>query len=206
MPVLDKRRRNDPRREATERALLDAALALLDEGVAFADLNVKRITERAGRTRPAFYAHFEDRRELLFALLEQAGGQALNALGPFIAGAGRATEPEVVTSTRALLDSFAQNATLVRAVTEAAGYDDAVAAYWASIVDQIIGGAEQRLQAEGLTVHDAHATATALVWMTERLCYQQTVRRATDLTDDAAVAAISRVWWSTLCMARTQAP
>lgn len=206
VPGLDKRRRNDPRREATERALLDAALALLDEGVAFADLNVKRITERAGRTRPAFYAHFEDRRELLFALLEPAGGDALNALGPFIAGQGPATEIEVETSIRALLAAFAQNATLVRAVIEAAGYDDAVAAYWASIIDQIIHSAEQRLKAEGLAVNDAHATATALVWMTERLCYQQAVRHATGLDDDAAVTAISRVWWSTLRTAREETP
>lgn len=204
MPVLDKRRRNDPRREATERALLDAALSLLDEGVAFADLNVKRITERAGRTRPAFYAHFEDRRELLFALLDQAGGEALSALGPFMAGDGPVKEEEVVTSVRALLAAFAQNATLVRAVIEAAGYDDAVAAYWASILDRIIEGSEQRLRAEGLAARDAHATATALVWMTERLCYQQAARHATDLDDDDAVAAISRVWWSTLRGARSQ--
>jgi AcrR family transcriptional regulator len=198
VPILDKRRRNDPRREATERALLDAALALLDEGVAFADLNVKRITERAGRKRPAFYAHFEDRRQLLFALLEQAGGEALSALGPFIAGEGPATEDEVVASTRALLSAFGQNATIVRAVVEAAGYDDAVATFWASIVDQIIAGSEQRLIVAGLGAEDAHATATALVWMTERLCYQQAVRGATDLDDETAVAAIGRVWWSCL--------
>jgi AcrR family transcriptional regulator len=202
VPVLDKRRREDPRRQATERALLDAALSLLEEGVAFADLNPKRITERAGRTRPAFYAHFEDRRELLFALLEQAGGEALSALGPFLAGDGPATKEEVVASARALLAAFAENATLVRAVVEAAGYDDAVAAYWSSIIDSIIAGSEQRLRSEGLAADDAHATATALVWMTERLCYQHAVRRATDLDDDAAINAISRVWWNSLRAAR----
>lgn len=205
MPILDTRRRNDPRRQATERALLDATLSLLEEGVAFADLNVSRIAERAGRTRPAFYAHFEDRRELLFALLEQAGGEALTALGPFIAAAGPAEQDEVVASTTALLASFGRNATLVRAVIEAAGYDDAVAAYWAAIIDPIIDGSAKRLRAEGLNADDAHATATALVWMTERLCYQQAVRGATGFGDDAAVAAISRVWWSTLTTARAGA-
>lgn len=202
MPVLDKRRRNDPRREATERALLDAALSLLEEGVAFADLNVKRVTDRAGRTRPAFYAHFEDRRALLFALLERAGGEAISALGPFLSGTGAVSEDEVVTSTRALMNAFEANATLIRAVIEAAGYDDAVAAFWASTVAPIIEGSERRLHTAGLPPDEAHATATALVWMTERLCYQQVVRRATDLDDDAAVDAVSRVWWSTLRGAR----
>jgi len=199
---LDKRRREDPRRQATERALMDAALSLLEEGVAFADLSPKRITDRAGRTRPAFYAHFEDRRELLFALLEQAGIQALSALGPFLAGDGPTKEKELVASARALLAAFAENATLIRAVVEAAGYDDAVAAYWASIVDGVIVGAEQRLQSEGLAADHAHNTATALVWMTERLCYQHAVRDATDMDDDDVVAAISDVWWSSLRAAR----
>jgi hypothetical protein len=84
-------------------------------------------------------------------------------------------------------------------------YDDAVAAYWASIVEDVIAGAEQRLQAEGLAADDAHATATALVWMTERLCYQHAVRGATDLDDGAVVTAISRVWWDSLRTARKDA-
>jgi TetR/AcrR family transcriptional regulator, ethionamide resistance regulator len=205
MAILDKRRRDDPRRQVTERAFVDATLSLLDEGASFADLNVSRVAERAGRTRTAFYAHFEDRRELLFALLEQAGGEAMSALGPFLAGDGPVEQDEVVTSTKALLETFARNATIVRAVIEAAGYDDAVAGYWAGIVERIIEGSQARLQAEGLDAEDAKATATALVWMTERLCYQQAVRGATGLNDDAAVAAISRVWWSTLATARAGA-
>jgi AcrR family transcriptional regulator len=202
MTVLDKRRRDDPRRQATERAFLDATLSLLDQGASFADLNVSRIANHADRTRTAFYAHFEDRRELLLALLEQAGGDALTALAPFIAGDVPVEQEQVVRSTRALLETFSRNATLVRAVIEAAGYDDAVANYWAAIVGRIIEGSEQQLRAEGLDADDARATATALVWMTERLCYQQAVRGATGLDDDAAVTAISRVWWSSVCAAR----
>lgn len=205
MSVLDKRSRDDPRRQATERAFLDATLDLLHEGASFADLNVSRIAERAGRTRTAFYAHFDDRRDLLVALLDDAGGEALTALGPFLAADGPVEYDDVVTSTRSLLATFSSNATLLRAVIEAAGYDDAIATYWAGIVDRIIEGSQGRLRAEGATPDDARATATALVWMTERLCYQQAVRGATGLDDDAAVAAISRVWWSSLRTARGDA-
>jgi AcrR family transcriptional regulator len=202
VPVLDKRRRDDPRREATERAFLDATLSLLNEGASFADLNVSRISERAGRTRTAFYAHYDDRRELLFALLEQAGVDALDALEPFLAADGPVEYADLEASTTALLASFATNATLVRTVIEAAGYDEAVANYWAAIIEPIIKGSARRLQSEGLAAGEARATATALVWMTERLCFQQAVRDATGFDDTAAVAGISRVWWSALRDAR----
>lgn len=205
MPILERRSRDDPRRQATERAFLAATLELLEDGASFADLNVSRIAERAGRTRTAFYAHFEDRRELLLALLEQAGGEALGALQPFIAQEGPVEHDDVVTSTRALLESFKGNAALVRAVVEAAGYDEVIATYWNGIVERVIEGSQQRLRAEGLGADEARATATALVWMTERLCYQQAVRGAVGLDDDAAVAALSQVWWSTILTARTDA-
>lgn len=203
MSVLDKRSRDDPRREATEAAFVDATRSLLEEGACFADLNVSRIAERAGRTRTAFYAHFDDRRQLLFALLDGAGVEALSALGAFFAADGPLERDDVVSSTTALLNSFARNSTLVGAVIEAAGYDDTVATYWAGIVGQIIAGSEQRLRAEGLGADEAKGAATALVWMTERVCFQQAVRGATGLDDHAAVAAISQVWWNTLTAART---
>jgi len=173
-------------------------MSLLDEGASFADLNVSRIAERAGRTRTAFYAHFEDRRHLLLALLERFGGDTLAALQPFLAADGPISYADIEASTRAAFETFRKNATLIRAATEAAGYDDEVADYWSSTVDQIIEGSQQRLLAEGLDAEHARATATALAWMSERLTYQQVVREATDLDDEAAAAAISHVWWSSL--------
>lgn len=198
MSVLDKRTRDDPRRQATERAFIEATRALLDEGASFADLNVSRIAERAGRTRTAFYAHFEDRRELLLSLLRDAGGDAIASLGPFLAGRGRISRAEVVASTQALLGSFREHATLVRAVIEAAGYDDQIAVQWSAIIKRIIDGATGRLQTAGLTPATAAAAATSLVWMTERTCYQQAVRNDTDLDDEQIVAGISDIWWNTI--------
>lgn len=193
--VLDKRTRNDPRRQATERALLEATQALLDEGASFADLSVTRIATSAGRTRTAFYAHFDDRRELLLALVQDAGADAIGALEPFLENRGPLTYEEVVASSRALLAAFRRNASLVRAIVEAAGYDEQVAARWSAIIDHIIAGSSQRLQAEGHDPDEAAAMATALVWMTERTCYQQVVRTDTNLDDEQTVAALSEVWW-----------
>jgi TetR/AcrR family transcriptional regulator, ethionamide resistance regulator len=202
MSVLDKRRRDDPRRKATERAFHEATLALLREGGSFADLNVSRIAERAGRTRTAFYAHFEDRRALLMALLEHVGDDVIDALEPFLAITGPIEHDDLTRASAAAMKTFQENATLLRAAIEAAGYDEEVATYWSRIVERAIEGAQIRLQAEGLDADEARATATALAWMSERLCYQQAVRGTTGLTDAAAVNAMSHVWWCAIRAAR----
>jgi TetR/AcrR family transcriptional regulator, ethionamide resistance regulator len=198
MAILDKRTRDDPRRAVTERAFLEATRALLDEGASFADLSVARIAERAARTRTAFYTHFEDRRALLLALLRDAGGQAITALGPFLAGDGPITFEELQAANRGLLNEFAGEASLIRAVTEAAGYDEQIARLWDEIVGRIIEAARHRLEAHGRSEQDARALATALVWMTERTCFQQVVQQSTRLTDDEALHALDQVWWNAI--------
>jgi AcrR family transcriptional regulator len=203
--ILSKRLRDDPRRHATEHAFLRATESLLIEGSSFAELNVQRIAERAGRTRSAFYAHFEDRRELLLALLDEAGEEALSAIDPFLAGEGPVEREELAASVRGLLQSFRRQGVLVRAVVEAAGYDDEIGAYWDGIVGRFAEAARHRLRDEGLSEDEALATATALVWMNERICYRQVVRDETGLDDAAAVGALCDVWWSVLQSARARA-
>ncbi|WP_051183110.1 TetR/AcrR family transcriptional regulator [Nocardia vinacea] len=205
MAVLDKRTRDDPRRRATELAFLHATEALLNEGGSYADLAVSRIAERAGRTRTAFYAHFEDRRELLLALVEEVGGEAFAAIEPFLAVDGPVEYDQLTASTAGLVATFRDHATLLRAVIEAAGYDERIAAYWDGVLGRFVDAARERLRAEGFGEAEAAATAAALIWMTERMCYQQAVRGGTGLDDPAAVAGISDVWWSVLCAARTGA-
>ena len=198
MAVLDKRTRDDPRRRATELACLRATETLLNEGASFAELNVSRIAERADRTRSAFYAHFTDRRELLLELVEEAGGQAFTAIGPFLATDGKVEYRDILTSTRGLLATLREHATLFRAVIEAAGYDDTIAAYWDGVIRRFIAAARDRLCAEGVGSDEAVSTATALMWMTERTCYQQVVRGSTGIDDQAVAVGISEVWWSVL--------
>lgn len=196
--VLEKRTREDPRRQATEQAFLVATKALLDEGASFAELNVSRIAQRASRTRTAFYVHFEDRRALLLALLADAGSDAVSALSPFLDAQGAITYAELTAATAALLRTFQEHSTLVRAVIETAGYDATISEQWSAIVRQVIDGAAARLRAAGMPSDAATASATALVWMTERTCYQQAVRNDTGLTDDQVVTSISDIWWSTI--------
>lgn len=198
MSLLSKRTRDDPRRDATIQAFLKATLSLLEEGESFANLNVSRISERARRTRTAFYAHFEDRRALLMILFEDAAAEALTTIHPFQHGLHAHIDEDVRKSVEGLFSAFGSHAVLLKAVVEAAGYDNDIAKLWGQIVGHFIQGTQERLLREGIAPNLAASTAATLVWMTERTCYQQAVLRSTDLDDAAMTESIARVWISTL--------
>jgi AcrR family transcriptional regulator len=196
MGLLSKQQRSDPRGRETEEVFLNATRELLEEGASFAELNVSRIAEKAGRTRTSFYAYFDDRRELLARLTEKLADRLFVSAQGFFAGA---TEPPEIRRTLAeILAAFNAHATLVRAVVEASGYDDTVAAYWRGIVDRFVDGAQRRIQdARGLPPDEARAIAFGLVWMIERSFYQQSVR-GSDLSDDLVLDALTDLWWRAL--------
>lgn len=60
--------RNDPRRERTRRALMDAALALMQEAHSFNAVSLREVAREAGVVPSAFYRHFDDMSALGLAL------------------------------------------------------------------------------------------------------------------------------------------
>src|SRR5438046_5347843 len=73
------RRTHVQRREATRAALLDAAARVFIER-GFAGSSVEAISEAAGYTRGAFYAHFRTKEELFAELLQQRVFAAYRAM------------------------------------------------------------------------------------------------------------------------------
>ncbi len=59
------------RKQRTRRALLDAALELLEEQ-SFSSLSLRQVTRSAGVVPTAFYRHFEDMEELGLALIDES--------------------------------------------------------------------------------------------------------------------------------------
>lgn len=188
--MLERRRREDPRRQETADAFVRAAAAALAEGLPFAEVSVSLLAERAGRTRTAFYAHFEDRRALLLQLVEPFDADARAAIAPFVRGDGTDGVREAV---EALLVAFRRHAHVVRAVVEAAAYDDAVRRFWEALVGRFAQIAAERL-ARTTDGAGARATALVLTLMTERACAQQVAAEAPAVSDDELVAALTGAW------------
>src|SRR5215210_4938812 len=65
------RRRHKP--EEAERMILAAGRAFLEEHP-FREMTVEEVMIRTGLSRPAFYAYFQDRYDLVTRLLEGIGG------------------------------------------------------------------------------------------------------------------------------------
>lgn len=65
--------RREQRKQRTRRALLDAALDLLEEQ-AFASLSLRQVTRRAGVVPTAFYRHFDSMDALGVELVEESVG------------------------------------------------------------------------------------------------------------------------------------
>jgi AcrR family transcriptional regulator len=59
------------RKQRTRRALLDAALGLLEEQ-SFSSLSLRRVTRAAGVVPTAFYRHFDDMEELGLVLIDES--------------------------------------------------------------------------------------------------------------------------------------
>jgi AcrR family transcriptional regulator len=66
------RRTQAQRRQHTRQALLDAALARMEEGESFDALSLRSVTRTAGVVPTAFYRHFESMDDLGLALVEES--------------------------------------------------------------------------------------------------------------------------------------
>ncbi len=73
------------RTDATRKALLEAARRIFARD-GFEAARIEEIAASTGHTRGAFYAHFENKEELFFALLEHEVNQRLDGLRSLIEG------------------------------------------------------------------------------------------------------------------------
>jgi AcrR family transcriptional regulator len=198
MEVLAKRGGSQSlRNNEQHRQLLDATLALLAEGAAYAELTVQVIAARAGVSRPTFYAHFGDRRELLLELMDSALAPALAELAEQGPMTGEALGPTRIRPTIGLVMSIVRDhAPLFRAVIEASTYDDAVRDWLGAAAGQFIAAATTTIRAQQAAGNalpaDAQAVATTLVWSTIDAAYRQ-IRDAGQLPDDVVVDTLTTI-------------
>jgi AcrR family transcriptional regulator len=188
--VLSRRARTEEIRRTNEEALLNATLALLDDGAAFADLGIEQIVKRAGLSRPTFYTYFRDKRDLVLRLGEALEADLAGVADPWFSDR-TVTARETIAAVFAF---FARNRAALRAITEAATYDPEVATFWQGFHDRFIPEASARI-AEGNPDLDADAVAArayALVYMTERTLIEHTNRPLG--SDEALIGQLTWFW------------
>jgi AcrR family transcriptional regulator len=184
------------KRAAIEATVLRTTGELLADGMSYSELSIERIATAAGLSRTAFYFYFRDKRELLTRLTADVADELYEeAERWFDATDDGAAELEAAIGR--ILELYSGHAALMRAVVESAAYDEPVAEYWRALMGRFIDAATRRIEqeqasgkADGMPAAD---TATALVWMTERTCYQRVVA-GHDLADPGMRRALAGIW------------
>ncbi len=200
----ERRRRRRP--EEAERAILAAARSFLSEHP-FREMKVEDVMARTGLSRPAFYAYFKDRYELVTRLLEGIGGLLFAVDRRWLVGDPGVGRGESAAVLREALgggaETFRRYGPVLRAISDAASYDQRVEeVYRGGLIERLILAVEARISRDmeaGITPAglDPRETARALVFMTERYLIDAYGTPRANNTD-AVVRTLQKVWSSTL--------
>jgi AcrR family transcriptional regulator len=192
-----RRPRHDPRE--SEREILAAAEQLLRE-CPFREVTVEAIMARTGLKRPAFYAHFRDRYDVVLRVVGELQQALLEVAERWFAG----EDPE--TDVRAALEGvvavYIEHGHVLRAVADAASSDVRVQETYHALLALFVDATAERIradQARGRTpaAIDAAETARALVLMNER--YLSSVFGGAESTSPARVVEVlTHIWLATL--------
>ena len=200
------RRRRKP--EEAERVILAAARTFLAERP-FREMTVEGVMVRTGLSRPAFYAYFRDRYEVVTRLLEGIGGLLFALDWRWLSAEEDEEEARevLVDALRAGSQTFVEYGPVLRAIADAAGYDARVEQdYRYGLIERLVGAVASRIARDveaGLSPSniDPEETARALVLMTERYlldAFGRPERRPSGEESAAVFATLEEVWVRTL--------
>ena len=200
------RRRRRP--EEAERAILAAARAFLEERP-FREMTVEGVMVRTGLSRPAFYAYFRDRYEVVTRLLEGIGGLLFALDWRWLSGGEIEEEARevLVEALRAGSRTFVEYGPVLRAIADAAGYDAKVEqAYRYGLIERLVAAVASRISRDveaGLSPADLEPeeTARALMLMTERYmldAFGRPERRPSRGESAAVFRTLEGIWVRTL--------
>jgi TetR/AcrR family transcriptional regulator, ethionamide resistance regulator len=207
VPLLSHRRVGTARgRLEPDAAFVLATAILLDEGIPYADLSVEQIARKAGRSRSTFYVYFRDKRELLLHATQEIADRLYAAAAGWLSAPSE--DGDVRDALAGILSIYREHPGLLAAVVEASGYDERVREHWRELMGGFVEATERRLAGDDLLTEggnstaSVHAQAFALVWMTERVCYQQLTGGGVR-DDEALVDALAHIWERTASLKHT---
>lgn len=200
-----RRPRHDPRE--TEREILEAAEALLRE-CPVREMTVEQVMARTGLKRTAFYAHFQDRHELLLRVVADLGARLFAMADRWLQGVD--PERDVIAAIEGVAEVYMTDGPVLRALADAAVADERVELAYRGLVQAFAVATAEHIRAEqaaGRTAAelDASETARALVWLNERYL-SEALGRIPQEDPRRVVGILSRIWLATLYGAAATAP
>ena len=187
------------RRSANERAILDAAEALLADR-SFHDLTVEDVMAATGLTRTAFYRYFPDLQAVLLRRLEEISDEIRVAAGRWLEADAAATG-SLVEAARGLALVYQRHGRVLLAFSDAAVTGRDVEKAWRAMVETFIHPVTAQivdLRRRGLSsVEHPTETAKALVWMVERYLLES-YGRGGGVDPDVAATVLADVFRRTL--------
>jgi TetR/AcrR family transcriptional regulator, ethionamide resistance regulator len=198
MPTTTPRPTAAEAREANRRRIVEAAADLVRES-SYTKLTVGSVMERAGLERTIFYRHFDD----LFELLRGTGRQAIEELYAAQVALSETRldyGPEAVREAVELpVRVYERHGPILRAVSEAAGADEARAALQAPVrerFDELIAETLRGVEREtGRSFADVNQTARALNLLAESYLLDA-FGRGPRVSVETAVQTLSEIWVS----------
>jgi AcrR family transcriptional regulator len=194
-----RRSQTQQRRDDRQELLLHTVERLLADR-SFRDLTVMEVMAEAQLPRTAFYRAFPDLEAILLLGVARVSAELGQATAIWLEDA---TDPvgSLRPSAAALIDVYRTHGRLLLAFAEAAASAPAVETAWQASVAGFVALATARIRelvASGEAALDhPGATATALVWMTERFLLES-YGRGPALPDATAAEVLELIWHRTL--------
>lgn len=201
MPSPSPTHRPEPRstkRAEIETTVIQATEELLYEGSTYAELNIERITSRAGISRTAFYFYFKDKRELLMRVSEVISETLYQEANGWWSGADNGAD-QLTAALRQIGALYRQHGALLRAIVEVSTYDEVIGSYWRELVGKFVEATQARIETDQKTGKidpeiSAKETAFALTWMTERTFYELMVQGTDTEAINQTIEALVGIW------------
>jgi len=190
--------------------ILAAGRAFLEERP-FREMTVESVMARTGLSRPAFYAYFEDRYDLVTRLIEGVGGLLFALDWRWLSGTAEGGVDEakavLVDALRGGFGTFVEYGPVLRAISDAAGYDNRVEeVYRYGLIERLVTAVAGRIKRDieaGVTPDHLNPgqTARALVLMTERYlldAFGRPERRPSRRETAEVLGTLEDIWVRTL--------
>jgi AcrR family transcriptional regulator len=185
------RRRGYASREAICQAVRELlSIRRLDE------LQVSEIVERAGISRPTFYAHFETKYSVVAALIEDNGRAVFDSWRPFFDGDGPIEEREIRELGMVTIGHWRSQAALWAATIEGWHTDQEIHEVWNEVLERFAAALTERIRRYRPLRDDDDMVVEALIALFERCVYLAITAPESALgrSDEDLASVLARLW------------